>query len=78
MPPSSSKRAPALIYWVEIFFWLIVTYLGRIYFDRLAVNLSPVWLAWLIRLLLLALIIGVAIFIHTLIERFLKSRGMIE
>ena len=78
MPPSSNNRLPTLIFWVEIFFWLIVTYLGRAYFDRVAVSISPNWLAWVIRLLLLALIIGMAIFIHEQIERFLKSRGLIE
>lgn len=74
----SSKRLPTLIFWAEIFFWLIVTYLGRTYFDRVAAGISPVWLAWLTRLLLLALILGVAIIVHGQLERFLKSRGMSE
>lgn len=70
------KRLPTFIFWSEIFFWLVVGYLGRAYFDQITANLTPSWLIWPLRLVLLVLILGLAIFIHGLFERFLKSKGI--
>lgn len=72
------KRLPTFIFWLEIFFWLVVAYLARLYFDRWIGTFSSAWLAWLLRLAFLALIVILAILIHGWVERFLKSRGIIE
>lgn len=72
------KRLPTFIFWAEIFFWLVVGYLGRAYFDQATAHLSPVWLIWPLRLLLLVAILGLAIFIHGLFERYLRSKGINE
>jgi hypothetical protein len=75
---SFRKRLPTLIFWVEIFFWLMIAYFGRDFLDRYIAFLSSAWLAWLIRILFLVILMGVAIFFHGQLDRFLKSRGMIE
>lgn len=76
--PIWRNRLSDIIYGVELIVFISAGYLGRGWLDRATAELSPAWVIILLKLILLAALIGIAVVVHTLLERYLRARGIIK
>jgi hypothetical protein len=72
------KRLPSFVFWIEIMVWLVLTYLGRSYFNQITAQLKPDILVLALKFLLFLGIIWLAVQVHNRLERYLRERGMID
>lgn len=76
--PLWRNRLSDIIYGVELLVFISAGYLGRGWFDRVTAEVSPAWVIILLKLILLVAIMGIAVVVHTLLERYLRARGIIK
>jgi membrane protein YdbS with pleckstrin-like domain len=75
---ASQKNLPKLLYTVEIIIFLVIGYSVRSLFDRLTVGFNPQWLVFALKILILFGLIALAVFVHTQMERWMRSKGWIK